>query len=148
MASFGLREAARQAGVAKSTIHRAILRGRLSAARTADGGYAIDASELFRLYPPRSSALRSPNGVQGHDAPEPKPIDATDATGGTDATARLARLEAENAALRTLLDRERTLLEAALTEARAQRDSWQAQAERLALAGPARRSWWPWRRSV
>src|SRR5215211_1879213 len=53
MATFGLREAALQAGVDKSTIHRAIQSGRLSAARTENGGYSIDAAELLRVYPPK-----------------------------------------------------------------------------------------------
>ena len=29
-----------------------------------------------------------------------------------------------------------------------EREAWRAQAERLALAPPARRGWWPWRRSA
>ncbi len=49
---MGLREAAEQAGTAKSTILRAIQSGRLSAERNAQGGYDIDADELFRVYPP------------------------------------------------------------------------------------------------
>ncbi len=50
MATFSLREAAEQAGTSKSTIFRAIKGGRLSAARTDDGGFAIDPAELFRVY--------------------------------------------------------------------------------------------------
>ena len=57
MAVFSLRTAAQQAGTSKSTILRAIKGGRLSASRTADGGYEIDASELIRVYPPRPSGV-------------------------------------------------------------------------------------------
>src|SRR4051794_9283023 len=151
MPQFGLREAARQVGVTKSTIHRAVQHGRLSASRTESGGYAIDAAELFRVYPPKAShqsdgARQSADGGEGHGAPSPETGD------GTDLRVRNARLEAENEALRALVATEkekaageRRLFEDALSEARAQRDGWQRQAERLALA-PPQRGWWPWRR--
>ncbi len=43
-------EAAKLAGVNKSTVLRAIKSGKLSAARHPDGSFAIDASELARVY--------------------------------------------------------------------------------------------------
>ena len=49
---LSLQDAAAQAGVSKTTILQAIRSGRLSAPRNDDGGYAIDPSELFRVYPP------------------------------------------------------------------------------------------------
>lgn len=58
---FTAAEAARQAGVSKATISRAIETGRLSAeiVDTRGGnsgkGFAIDASELFRVYPKKKS---------------------------------------------------------------------------------------------
>ena len=48
-------------------------------------------------------------------------------------------LEAENAALRAALDRERE----ALYEVRADRDAWKQQATALLAAPPERRGWWP-----
>jgi predicted site-specific integrase-resolvase len=45
-----LGQAARIAGVGKTTLARAIKAGRLSATRREDGGYAIDPSELSRVY--------------------------------------------------------------------------------------------------
>ena len=48
---FTLGEAAREVGMAKSAISRAIKTGRLSATRQEDGSYAIDPAELFRVYP-------------------------------------------------------------------------------------------------
>ena len=42
MTTFSLREAAEQAGTSKSTIWQLIKSGRMSAARTDDGGFAID----------------------------------------------------------------------------------------------------------
>jgi excisionase family DNA binding protein len=159
MPQFGLREAARQVGVTKSTIHRAVQQGRLSASRTEGGGYAIDAAELFRVYPPkaphpRDVARQSADGGEGHGAPSPERDDGTD---GTDLRVRNARLEAENEALRASVASEkekaaseRRLFEDALQEARAQRDKWQQQAERLALAPPKieRLGWWPFRRAL
>src|SRR5215207_11559996 len=144
MPQFGLREAARQVGVTKSTIHRAVQQGRLSASRTEGGGYAIDAAELFRVYPPRSdsAAQQDEERCGGQDAPR---VNTTDAT---ELRIRNAQLEAELKALRTMSERERRMFEDALQETKVQRDKWQQQAERLALAAPAqRRGWWPWRRS-
>src|SRR5687768_17573680 len=47
-----LADAANAAGVAKSTIWRAIKSGRISASRTVIGSYQVDAAELFRVFPP------------------------------------------------------------------------------------------------
>ncbi len=43
--------AAHTAGVSKSTLRRAIERGRLSATRRDDGSYEIDPAELARVFP-------------------------------------------------------------------------------------------------
>jgi excisionase family DNA binding protein len=144
MAGLSLREAAQQARTSKSTILRAIQSGRLSAARTDDGGYSIDPAELCRVYPPR---------------PEPEP--SADQTAGQGATGALteaatelrirnAQLEAGFNALKAILEAEKKHLE----EVREDRDRWAAQAERLALpapdpartpaAGSARRSLFGW----
>lgn len=47
-----LGEAAREVTVTKSTLHRAIHDGRLSANRDAQGHYQIDPAELFRVFEP------------------------------------------------------------------------------------------------
>ena len=52
--ALSIREAASEVGVSKSTVLRAIQRGRLSAARDDDGNYNIEPSELFRVYAPRT----------------------------------------------------------------------------------------------
>lgn len=58
---FSLSQAAKETGKGKSSIHRAIKSGKLSAQRHEDGTYSIDAAELFRAFPP---ALPEP--VQEH----------------------------------------------------------------------------------
>lgn len=47
---FTLRQAAEWSGKSKSTIQRALKKGDLSGGRNKDGSYAIDASELSRVF--------------------------------------------------------------------------------------------------
>lgn len=133
MAGLSLREAAQQAGTSKSTILRAIQKGRLSASRTEDGGYSIDPAELFRVYPRKGDTV-APQRTEEQSAGQ----DAT-----PNATLRNVQLEAEISTLKALLENERQRAE----ELREERDRWAAQAERLTLAPPvkeaARRRWWP-----
>jgi hypothetical protein len=51
---LSLGQAAKEVGLDKSTISRAIQRGKLSAHRKERGGYEIDPAELFRVFPPAS----------------------------------------------------------------------------------------------
>jgi excisionase family DNA binding protein len=67
MAKLSLRQAAQQAGVSKSTILRAVQKGRLSAGRTDKGGYSIDPAEVDRVYGDRT-AQQSSTGTKGQDA--------------------------------------------------------------------------------
>ena len=146
MAGLSLREAAQQAGTSKSTILRAIQSGRLSATRTDDGGYDIDPSELFRVYPVKGrtdAPQRSVDHSAGQDTP---PSEPTGASNATELRIRNAALEAELSALRAIIETEKRRGE----ELREDRDRWHAQAERLALPAPVpapstQRSWWPWR---
>jgi hypothetical protein len=125
ISELSLTQAAKIAGKSKSTINRAIKSGKLSATRHDDGSYSIDGSELARVFP-----IGTPSGSERVSAAPP-----------TEPT-RTAMLEAENAALRTALDRERE----ALDEARADRDAWRQQATALLASPPKRRGWWPWGR--
>jgi len=65
MTTLSLRSAAELAGVNKSTIFRAIQKGRLSAARTDTGDFAINPAELLRVYPSKSE-----QPSERHDATE------------------------------------------------------------------------------
>lgn len=47
---FTITEAAKQTSLTRAAIHKAINTGRLSATKSDDGHYLIDAAELFRVY--------------------------------------------------------------------------------------------------
>lgn len=127
MPKLSLRQAAQQAGVSKSTISRAIQKGRLSADREPDGGYAIDPSELHRVYGDRP-AQQTGNGATGQDAP----VTATDETPAL--RAEIDGLKAQLALMRDQLD-----------DVKTQRDEWAGQAKQatrlLADQRPVRRGW-------
>src|SRR4051794_32477864 len=99
---LSLRAAARESGVAKTTLLRAIKSGRLSAQRDDQGGWSIDPSELFRAYPPTPSS-----GPADRRAPESEPRstvhDAAPAEPGADRTDR----ERQSAYLATLEEKVR-----------------------------------------
>src|SRR4051794_7228828 len=136
---LSLRDAAREAGVSKTTIIRAIRSGRLSAPRNDDGGYAIDPAELFRVYPREIEA-----GEDQEDPNRTAPQDQ-DATrlGPPGTPERTAALEAEVQALKELvrrldldisrLDRERQEVirrfDLDRQDLRADRDAWKGIAE-------------------
>ncbi len=127
MPKFSLRDAAQQAGTSKSTILRAIQNGRLSAGRTANGGYEIDPSELSRVYPPKLLPVvpeHSAHHAVGQNAMPELSRSASNVTDATDheLALRMAALEAELKGMRDLLD-----------EVKRSRDQWQDQASRLAI---------------
>lgn len=68
-----LGQAAKETGLSKPSISKAIKTGRLSAVKTGNGEYQIDPVELFRVYPvtskPKADTLQKetlglPNGLQ------------------------------------------------------------------------------------
>ena len=108
---YTLNKAAKLSGRAKSTISKAIKDGRLSAGKNKNGGYEIDASELFRVFPiPVENQLAGPQ--------------------------ENTRSDSENRVLEVELRSERKMrerLEAEIDDLKAQRDKWQDQAQRLLL---------------
>ena len=143
---YTLGTAAKATGMAKSTIHRAIKRGIISARPTLDGrGYEIDPAELHRVYPPVSPPGPPAEPLNGstQSSLERSATPSLNSS-NTALEIKLARAEAELAALRQVFEVERRRAE----ELRVERDKWCAQAECLALAPPARRAWWRWRQSA
>jgi len=116
----------RAAGRTKSTIHRAIKTGRLSASRTQDGGYSIDPAELARVYP----SLRS-NGQSNGQRDDTQRLGDRGATGVERREIALLREQ--------LADRDETI-----RDLRARLDSEVDERRRLLslLTAPERRPWW------
>ena len=150
MPHLGLRDAARQVGVHRSSIHRAIRSGKLSATRTETGDYRIDPAELARVFPPGVAHVRQRAQSRERQYEEVIATTETRATGATPSAVHIATLEGEVKALTAEMRTLRELvdsLKAERADLKAERDKWSAQAERLALAGPPRRAWWPFRRA-
>lgn len=105
-------EAAKQAGISKATLSRAIKNGRVSATRNDKGGWDVDPAELFRVYP-RNGATVAANGSMKRDATPAATAHETPA------------LQAEIEGLRAQL----ALMREQLDDVKDQRDGWQKQAE-------------------
>jgi len=120
-----LSDAANAAGVAKSTIWRAIKSGRLSASRTVVGSYQVDAAELFRVFPTVPK-----NNLTQQVATEIEHVG-------------MAAQEAQIAALKDISG----LLRDQIEDLRKDRDAWRGQAEsnqRLLIDARKRRGIFGW----
>lgn len=119
--SYTLGQAAKATGKNKTTIQRAIIKGRISASKDDAGTYAIDPAELHRVFPAVTIA-QSPKGNDTQpqsDGPE---------------------THTEITMLRVMLTREQEIN----ADLREDRDRWRQQATALLTAPPKRRGWWPW----
>jgi hypothetical protein len=125
---FSLGQAAKQCGVAKATISKAIATGKLSATRREDQSWAIDPAELARYLEANGHRFRPLTGSSGQPETEGENIPELRARAQL-AEERLADLKAQ------------------LADMRDQRDRWMTQAERVTLPGQQPRRWWPWRRA-
>src|SRR4029453_15665890 len=126
---LSLSEAGTAAGIAKSTIWRAIKTGRMSATRTHTGTYQVDPAELFRVFPPAM----------------PKDGD-TKRVGMAVEPGAMAALEAQISALKEVS----SLLKEQLDDVRKDRDAWRTQAEsnqRLLIDARPRRGFFGWRKA-
>ena len=124
--SYTLGMAAKATGKSKTTIQRAISKGLISAAKGENGRYAIDPSELHRVFPMApSETIAGPSQMDTSRPPDETP------------------LQVKIEALEAMLERERE----ALSEMRSDRDSWKQQATALLGAPdqPKRRRWWQWK---
>lgn len=147
-----LGNAAKQLGISKPTLSKAISKGQLSAAKREDGSFAIDPSELMRwwegvrhrFHPQPVSDLQaatlsdsngnSSNGATGN------PVSGN----GSDIEVRvqMARLEAELAGIKDLLRVHREQID----DLRGERDKLLSQVDSahrlLTHRGGEKRSWW------
>lgn len=114
--NYTLGQAAKATGKSKTTIQRAITKGRISASRSDNGAYQIDPSELHRVFPSVTIDTVAPLAQSNNE----RPLD-------------------ETPVLRAKIE----LLERQLDEIREDRNAWKQQATAL-LPAPRRRSWWPW----
>jgi hypothetical protein len=125
MATLTMGQAAKETGVSKATLSKALKTGRLSYVTKTTAGYEIDPAELFRVFPPKPSV---------------------------NVEAERSETHREHLLLDDAHRREVQLLREQLDEVRIDRDAWREQAQRLALAAPEtvaelvpKRSIWPWR---
>jgi excisionase family DNA binding protein len=154
-----LGEAAKQTGFSKATLSRAVKDGKLSAQKSAETqSYKIDPAELFR-WAEAMQVVRNRAETEGEKQSGTPSSDSEKA----DETAFETRLQevrdkAELEARARLAEERLSDLKQQLEEMKRQRDKWQEQAERLAIAPPPAvtvsmpqpesRGWWPWRRSA
>ena len=96
-------QAAKKVGKSVPTITRAIKKGKLAAKPRDGGGWVIDASELFRVWPAVSN----------------------------DSDATLPMLRNETPIETSALEREVELLREMLDDTKADRDSWKEQAQKI-----------------
>ena len=124
---YTLGTAAKATGKSKTTIQRAISKGKISAHKDQDGRYSIDPSELHRVF----SLVTDETVSRDPDLDTSRPYDET------------PELRAKIEALEAMLARERE----ALDEAREDRDAWKNQATALLAAPQKTVRWrWPWSR--
>jgi len=123
-----LGQAAREAGVAKSTISKALASGKLSYREKNSDGYKIDPAELFRVYPKQTKT----------DADELASNDWQQAEAGAEALPYSAKFEIQLAGLKGLIaekDRRIADLEADRAQLREDRhrltENWQDERLRL-----------------
>lgn len=114
--SYTLGDAAKATGKSKTTLHRAIKSGKISATKADDGSYSIDPAELHRVFPP----------VTGVTPSVPLQRNDTEQHSNTLETLRI-QLEMQEKER----ERERALLQETIADLREDRDKWRQQATAL-----------------
>src|SRR3954464_9471474 len=147
-----LGEASKQSGFSKATLSRAIRDGKLSAQRSPEtNSFKIDPAELHR-YSEAMQVLRATLETEREKHSATPSLDSeSSAVSAVETRVQEIRKQIELEARAKLAEERLADLKAQLEEMRRQRDTWQEQAQRLALVGPkspdvpVARSWWPWR---
>ena len=114
--SYTLGEAAKAVGKSKTTLHRAIKSGKISASKADDGSYVIEPSELHRLFP----------NVTAGTVDAPLLRNDTEQQSNTLGTLRIQMEMQEKER-----ERERTLLQETIADLPEDRDKWRQQATAL-----------------
>lgn len=111
-------QAAKQAGISKSTLSRAVNSGKISAEKQVNGSYLIDPAELFRVFPSNRTATPSmQRSATINETLEKQLL-------GSSIDIEMVRLQTENEALK----REVSHLTALIDDLRKDRDDWKQQA--------------------
>jgi hypothetical protein len=152
-----LGQASQQSGLSKATLSRAIRDGKLSAQKSVETqSFKSDPAELHR-YTEAMQVLRATAETERekHGATPSKDSESGSET-AVETRVQEIRKQVELEGRAKLAEERLADLKAQLEEMRRQRDKWQEQAERLALAPPPStpapvqpqpRGWWPWRRA-
>jgi hypothetical protein len=112
--SYTLGTAAKATGKNKSTIHRAIKSGKISAIRDANGSYEIDPAELHRVFPP----------VAGNGSEQPDMQQHATQSETLVLQRELEILRDERERERSQSERERQQLQDTITDLQKDRDHW------------------------
>ena len=114
--SYTLNEAAKATGKSKTTIHRALKSGKISAVKRDNGAYAIEPAELHRVFPP-VPVERNEERSRRNDAEHLRNDQGT-------LRIQLETIEKER-------ERERQQLQETISDLREDRDRWRQQATAL-----------------
>lgn len=114
--SYTLGEAAKVVGKSKTTLHRAIKSGKISALKADDGSYVIEPAELHRLFP-----VVTPGTA---DAPLHRNDAEQQSNDSGTLYTQMKMQEKER-------ERERALLQETIADLREDRDKWRQQATAL-----------------
>ncbi len=114
--TYTLKEAAKATGKSKTTIHRALKSGKVSAIRTNNGAYAIEPAELHRVFPPIPAERDVEHSI----------MNVEEHTRNDLGTLRLQLESTEKER-----DRERQQLKEMIADLREDRDRWRQQATAL-----------------
>lgn len=114
-----LGQAAKEIGVSKPTLSKAISTGKLSATRREDQSFAIDPAELMRYHEANKHRFQAATVPASRPETDDNAVEVIELRARADlAEQRLSDLKAQ------------------LVDMREQRDKWQDQAQRLALPAP------------
>jgi len=123
---YSAKKAAEAVGKSVPTITRAIKSGKLSAQKNKSGGYSIDPSELFRVYPPVGN-------VTDNTLPPETPKKLTESAVVTPkVSSEIGLLKEQIKRIDEMNAREVTRLEEQIADLRRDRDKWHELADKQA----------------